>query len=338
VTDGTHETTRRHPARETRAVAAALAIGLLLHATIAGAITFGADLSAPTDNPATCASLLTNSCTFLSGSPGPGFYAPATGTVTAVHVKTGNFAQGPMQVLVMRSLYQNHFGDPGHPYFACCFVERYGPVFTPAPNAVTTVPVSLPMVEDPTPPADDFVSNARGDFLAISVLVPNVPVPATFDNASGFSGFAPAPDPQNTPAPSPNPIFATVNGFGYHIAMSADLRPGRVDDVVPVTILTGGQLVGSTAAIPVTCVLTNACRGVLRLTGVPGAAAVRAARAKVKTYGKRRFSIASGQTGSVSVPLNAAGRRTLGNLSSAVLRAVAKVRGHTVTYDVQVFR
>jgi len=273
---------------------------------------------------------------FFSGAPGPGFYAPVSGTVTAVRVKTGNFVQGPMQLVVMRSLYQNHFGDPGHPYFACCFVQEYGPVFTPAPNAINTVPASLPMIEDPTPPPDDFVTNARGDFLAISVLVPNVPIPATFDNTSGFSGFAPAPNPQTTPAPSPNPIFATVSNQGYHIAMNADLRAGHVGDAIPVTIATGGQLVGSTADIPVTCVLTSACKGVLRLGGLPAGAGARAA--KVRTYGKRRFSIRAGQTAAIQVALNAAARRLLGNLSSVAVRATAKVRSHTVVGTVELVR
>src|SRR5689334_11952049 len=156
-----------------------LAFGAVLAcAAIARALTFGADLTAVADNTGTCALISSSSCTFLSGAPGPAFYAPLSGTVTTVRIKTGNFAQGPMQVLVMRSLYQNNAVDPGHPFFACCFVERYGPVFTPAPNAVTEVVTTLPMVEDPIPPPEDTVTNARGDFLALSVLAPDVPVPA----------------------------------------------------------------------------------------------------------------------------------------------------------------
>src|ERR1051326_782036 len=264
---------------------------------VAGAVTFGADLTAPANNTGTCALLSSPSCAFFAGAPGPAFYAPLSGTVTAVRVKTGDFAQGPMQILVMRSLFQNS-GDPGHPYFACCFVERYGPIFTPAPNAVTTVATALPVIEDPVPPPEDLATNARGDFLALSVLTPDVPIPATFDNASVYSGFAPAPDPQTTPAPSLNPIFAVVNGVGYHILMNADLAVGGGGPGdLPVTIATGGQLLGTTAAIPLTCALTTACKGLLRLIGagtpqvvvavVPRTTAVRA-----KRYGRARFKIA----------------------------------------------
>lgn len=161
-----------------------------------------------------------------------------------------------------------------------CFVQTYGPVFTPAPDSITTVPTALAMIEDPIPPPNDGISNARGDFLALSVLAPNVPIPANFDNMAGYYGYAPAPDPQNTPAPSPNPLFARTGGFGYYISMSADLRVGGGgNDPIPVTIATGGQLLGTTAAIPLTCALTGACKGVLRVNGLPAGGASRRRRA-----------------------------------------------------------
>ena len=316
-------------------------IGVAIHAQDARAVTFGADLDAAPDNPATCSSLFANSCTFFSGAPGPGFYAPLSGTVTAVRVRTGNFVQGPMQILVMRSLYQNNLADPGHPFFACCFVEQYGPIFTPNPNAITTVPVALRMDEDPIPPPNDGITNARGDFLALSVLAPNVPIPANFDNASGFSGFAPAPNPQTTPAPAPNPIFPSTNGLGYHLTMNADLTVGGGGPgPIPVTIATGGQLVGTTAAIPLTCVLTTACNGTLRLAGLPAGGVTRArARAKKgKLFGKVRFRIASGQSAVVQVRLNRAGRKQIRNLSNVTVVATARVKRGTALGTVALSR
>ncbi len=309
----------------------------VLHAAVAGAITFGSDLAGAADSTGTCALLFAPSCLFYSGAPGPSFYAPISGTVSRVRVKTGNFRQGPMQIVVMRSLFQNST-TPGRPYFACCFVQQYGPIFTPAPNAVTEVQTALPMIVDPVPPPEDLVSNARGDFLALSVLDPDVPIPATFDGQTVFSGYGPAPTPQTTPAPSPTPIFASVNGSGYQILMQADLDPGGGGgDALPVAIATGGQLVGSTANIPVTCVLTSACRGVLRLTGVP-ARAFTSAAARAKAYGKKRFSIAAGATASVSVKLNAAGRKLFGNAASATVVATAKVKKRLVTTSVSLVR
>jgi hypothetical protein len=152
--------------------------GLGMQASAAQAVTFGADLGAAANNPSTCASLLASSCTFYSGAPGPSFYAPVSGTVTRVRVKVGPVT-GPMQIVVMRSLYQNRFGDPGHPYFACCFVQRYGPTFTPAANTVTPVSTSLPMVADPTPPPNDYVTSARIRSLSSASLSPKALSPST---------------------------------------------------------------------------------------------------------------------------------------------------------------
>jgi len=158
----------------TAAVGAALAVAAGAPAS-AGAATFGTDLSNSPNNTATCGQgylgsyVGSPSCMYFSGAPGPTPYAPASGTVTAVRVRVGPVT-GPMQIVVLRSLYQNKAGDPGHPYFACCFVERYGPIFEPQANTVTTVQTNLPMTEEPTPGPNDFTTNAAGDFLALSVL------------------------------------------------------------------------------------------------------------------------------------------------------------------------
>src|SRR2546423_2154462 len=203
--------------------------GLGLHAASAGAVTFGADLSVPSTDPNTCDSIFgpsATSCMFHTGGAqgGPSFYTPASGTVTTVRVRAGSVG-GPMQVLVLRSLYQNS-GEPGRPNFYCCFVEQYGPVFNAAANTVTPVATSLNMVADPTPAADDRTSIARGDFLALSVLAPGVPIPAAQDGVSFGSGYVPAPNPQTNPAPSPGPLTASISSRGAHLAMNADLDTG----------------------------------------------------------------------------------------------------------------
>src|SRR5262249_37608367 len=58
---------------------------------------------------------------------------PATGTVTQVRVGVGA-TTGPMQVVVMRALYQNTT-TLGHPNDACCFPVARSQTFTPQPNA-----------------------------------------------------------------------------------------------------------------------------------------------------------------------------------------------------------
>jgi len=311
----------------------------------ARAVTFGTNLGNAPNATLTCnqgvpplfiTGVGSQSCLWFSISPTP--YAPASGTVTAVHVRVGAVT-GPMQVVVMRSLYQNKAGDPGHPYFACCFVERYGPVFTPQANTVTTVATSLPMTEEPTPSLEDFTTNAAGDFIALSVLAPNVPIPVFVDNANADSGFYPAPTEANFPAPSPNPLFSSTNlvseGTGQ-VLLSADFEAGGGGGAAPVG---GGAAPGpnpapvpaalpsiafpkltipvknGTATLPIQCLVVN-CAGVLNLQNVqpPGVGAGMASKKKAKkpklvSYGTASFALKAGTTGKVKVKLNAAGRK-----------------------------
>jgi hypothetical protein len=92
----------------------ALVLAVLLHRRSSSALTFGSDLTGAADNTGTCSLLLSTSLPLLLGCPGPSFYAPTSGTVSRVRVKTGNFQQGPMQIVVMRSLFQNS-GVPDAP-------------------------------------------------------------------------------------------------------------------------------------------------------------------------------------------------------------------------------
>ena len=343
-------------ARTWLSVCATVAVFATLLATgsaSAATTAFGADLVGPADNTATCATANwfpaggQPSCTFYSSAPGPSFYAPASGTVTTVRVKTGP-RTGPMQVVVLYSLYQNNLADPGHPYFACCYVAQYGPVFTPAANAVTPVATSLSMVEQPTPPPTDGTTNAEGDFLAISVLDANTPIPATSDSNSFFTGFAPAPTPATAPprGPYPPPVSASTGGTTAHIAMNADLStvngstggPTPTPPMTPFGVLrpvtispVGGQLLGSAGSIPVTCALRGTCRGTLTLDRPGGVAATKQARRPV-IYGRGSFSIRAGHTQKIRVPLNAAARKLLrGGRTSLRVAATATVGTKSVT-------
>jgi hypothetical protein len=310
-------------------------------------VTFGANLSNAPNATLTCGQGVpplfvtgvgSPSCLWFSASPTP--YAPATGTVTAVHVRIGAVT-GPMQVVVMRSLYQNKAGDPGHPYFACCFVERYGPAFTPLANTVTTVATSLPMTEEPTPGPEDFTTNAAGDFLALSVHAPNVPIPVFVDNANADSGFYPAPTEASFSAPSSNPLFPSTNLVGEgtgQVLLSADFEagggggtgggtppapgggpaPAPAPGAAVLPAITLPKLTipvkNGTAAVPIQCLVVD-CTGVLTLqSGQPAGAAQVASKRKAKKpkligYGTAGFSLKAGTTGKVKVKLNAAGRK-----------------------------
>ncbi len=69
------------------------------------------------------------------------------------------------------------------------------------------MPAALGMVEEPAPPASDFNTVAKDDFLALSILNSTTPVP--LGQTSGGQGlafyYAPAPQaPNKPPAPGPN--------------------------------------------------------------------------------------------------------------------------------------
>jgi hypothetical protein len=227
-------------------VVAVLAVAAVTPAG-AGALTFGADLNQPANNPITCADGWPNqaaiglppelgiplfygpfgsqSCLWLSS----GFYAPSGGAVTAVRVKAA--VTGRMRIVVVRSLYENT-STPGKPLYACCIIQQYGPEFTAQGGAVTTVPTALPMQEDPTPPPQDTTTIAAGDQLALEVLSPNVPVPA-FATQNGGPDYGvvdlvwfPGPAQNGTPAPSPNVVTPPADFSGFQVLMSADLNTG----------------------------------------------------------------------------------------------------------------
>jgi hypothetical protein len=225
---------------------AVLAVAAIVPAS-AGAVTFGADLNQPANNPITCEDGWPNqaaiglppelgiplfygpfgsqSCLWLSS----GFYPPTGGTVTAVRVKAA--LTGRMRIVVVRSLYENTL-TPGKPLYACCIIQQYGPEFTAQGGAVTTVPTALPMQEDATPPPEDTTTIAAGDQLALEVLSPNVPVPA-FATQNGAPDYGvvdlawfPGPAQNGTPAPSPDVVSPPADFSGFQVLMSADLETG----------------------------------------------------------------------------------------------------------------
>ena len=334
------------------AAAAALAVGLGASAAAAGALTFGSDLDQAPNAPLSCGEGVLNqflgsfspfgpfngSCTWSSvvvGSSVESLTAPASGTVTAVHVRVGA-STGPMQIDVIRFLFRQT-GDPAKPELACCFVQAYGPVFTPAPNAITTVETNLPMRVDPTPAPADTSTIAATDQLALSSLDPSVQVPlfATAGGASDLKvlsyAWYPAPSLPTVPAPSPNPIAGFADLSGFKVLMNADLDtgsggapaagggpgggvPGGGGGALLAPVITLPMLTipihAGTAAVPIRCLVQD-CRGLIALQSARPARSASTTHAKkalkVLSYGSARFSLKAGTTSKVKVKLTAAG-------------------------------
>lgn len=336
--------------------AAALAIAIGAGDAGAATVTFGSDLNQPANAPLSCQQGVLNqflgqfligpfggSCMWSSvvpGSAAESLTAPASGTVTTVRVKMGP-TTGPMQIDVVRFLFRQT-GNPATPELACCFVEAYGPVFTPTANAVTTVQTNLPVKVEPTPPPNDTTTVAATDQLALASLDPTVQVPlyATNNGANDLSvlsyAWYPAPTPGSVSAPSPNPIGGFADLSGFKVLMSADLDTGGgaaqggggppVGQGVPPPAGGGGgpgpgalpaialpkltiPVRGGAATVPIQCLVLD-CSGILALQSAKqaGAASARKGKARSISYGTARFAIKAGRTGSVKVKLDAAGR------------------------------
>ncbi len=124
----------------------------------------------------------------LQGSPSclmltffGGEQAGKPGTVVSANIRVGNVT-GPMRFVRMRILFQNN--NIGYDR-ACCSAEQYGAVFTPAANAVTSVPLNFSMARDPTPSPNDVTTLAAADLVGLEVLAPNVPIPGTWTQNGG---------------------------------------------------------------------------------------------------------------------------------------------------------
>jgi len=325
----------------------AAAVTLPCMPATASAVTFGADLNQPANNSITCADGWPNqlypygglsfydtgnaSCMWTGSSTAQTLYAPSSGTVTAVRVKVGAIS-GQMQIVVIRTLYKNTF-VAGRPELACCVIERYSPAFTPQANATTTVPTSLPMVEEPTPVPTDTTTVAAGDLLALEVLEPNVPVPAYTATAgaseAAIPDFAwlPAPSQAGAPAPSPNVVSYNGDFSGYQVLMNAEMggapkpnpiptpspAPPVLQQVLPALAFPKLMLPvrGGRVTLPLQCAHAN-CVGDVLLQSIeqPGATIAGAKhKSKSVTYGSGVVNVPSGAKGKVTIKLNAAGKK-----------------------------
>jgi hypothetical protein len=311
----------------------ALASGALAQVT-----TFGADLTQPSNVAFDCSvwpvPLLGNqvgfvatgaqTCTWSSfadpASPAQGLFVPGgNGTVTQVRVKVGP-TTGPMQVVVLQGLRDGRTNQVG-----CCQQVGQSATFTPQANAITAVPVALPVRNDATPDENDIFAF---DILGLSILAPGVPIPA-FDTGKYTPTDGPA-DLIDFPASQPTASISPDDAWGYLLNMNADWVPSGTtapggggggppaQSGPPLAFAQPEALVRQNdALITLTCALAGPCPGRLRIqngpapgaTIVPAAVTAQARTAKLVTYGAGRFKLAGGQTGTVKAHLKPKGRK-----------------------------
>jgi hypothetical protein len=337
-------------------LAAALA---LTTAPAAHAIPFGANLGLPANVPFDCTVLpvpnaLGNgyvalpspapTCTWMAtgtiNQPGAGtFLVPSGGVVTQVRVRVGPVT-GPMQVIVLRA-----FRDVNEVSFpVCCTEVGRTPPFTPTPNAITTIATALAVRRDVVP--DPVNNTLTFDSLALSVLAPNVPIPAFDTGAHDPANFDAPQALVYHPAVGPGQeAFARSSGVGgFQVLMDADVAPSTTGagpapaggGTAPAAIRlvqAAASVRQGVAPVLVRCDLaTGRCGGVLLLQSRQAAAAARGrgGRPRLVTYGSRRFDIAAGRQAFVRVSLTRAAKRLLRRRGSIVVWANATVGGRAL--------
>jgi hypothetical protein len=258
-----------------------------------------------------------------------------------------------MQVVVMRALYQNT-ATPGRPNDACCVPVARSQAFTPQPNSITTVPVSLPVTEDPTPPPEDTTTIADFDTLGLAVLEPQVPVPLYF--TGDYS--APADFLWNSSTPSTvTPGFYSDTG-GFFVAMNADWTAaaptggggggggggappggnggGGNGAGVPIRFPGNAAVRKGVANVAMRCLAKAACSGQLLLQDARKRGAVQAVAAlggtafaarKTTFYGHASFKITAGGHKVVKVHLTRPGRALLAHHHTVTIWAIVKFSG-----------
>lgn len=313
---------------------AAFSIGAI--APQAHAIGFGADLNLPANVPFDCTVLPlptafgngyfaapsgAPTCTWANAgsvnSPQAGsFLAPVAGTVTQVRVRVGPVT-GPMQVVVLRAFRDFFSTQPP----VCCTEVGRTPVFTPAPNAVTTLATALTVRKDVVP--DPVNRTLTFDSLALSVLAPNVPIPA-FDSGLHDPGNFNSPTAVvYHPAVAPGQERFLNSGVGgFQVLMDADVTPSQTGagpapggaGQTPAAIALVQRAVSvrnGVAPLLIRCSLTTGrCTGTLLLQSRRGAAAA-AGKRRTVTYGRAKLDVAAGKRATVRVKLSKAGRRQL---------------------------
>ena len=309
-----------------------------LPASAGAATTFGANLDRPPDNPYTCPTVpgqffpsptcSAESIQLVTGESG---LPPAgDGVVSRVRVRVGPVT-GPMQIVQEQALRQDNPGDPGHPIYACCKAVDASPVFTPAANAVTTVNVNFQVKQSVTPEPSGYYVD---DHLALSVLDPNVPIPANVDPNASVGLWFPAWQVGEERAGS----FGTS---GAVILFNADWDPagaggggggGGAGGAAPVAL--GGDVArvrNGRALLDLICNLGVPCTGDLLLQNQQ-AAQTRPYVAKQKpkgrvTYAKSSFDIPAGKTKQVKAKLKRAGKQLLEKRKKAKVWANVKLDG-----------
>lgn len=339
-----------------------------LPSSASATITFGANLNRPPDNATyTCNNIFPSyatypSCTLESldlATGESGFPPEGNGVVSIVRVRAA--VNTPVQVVVERALRPVN-PAPGYGNTYCCSAVALSPEFTAVGGQITAEHVNLPVTQDAAPEASGYYVD---DHLALSVLAPNVPIPANLDSNATFDYWAPAwsyvgqeeAGPGGASSGAVILFDADWNPMGTAPGTGAPPNLGTVGGGAP----GGGDTPGGGAAPPFTlaspnalvrggrpqirfkCVQVATCSGLLRLQSAAPAGATTASllsspSGRAVTYASTSFRVPAGATRSLRPSLASAGRRLLRSHRSAKVFANFTIGGKTYDREITLRR
>lgn len=223
------------------------------------------------------------------------------GILTSVSVRTGP-TTGPMQATILRAT-RSLLG------FQCCYYAGASQTFTPNPNTVTRVPVRLPMRNDfDTPNATETV-----DYLALTVLAPNVPIPmvdlggGSTPGAIAFYPFV-APGDVRVDGAGLGGLIPLIAGdfqptCGAAAASARRVRSAATKCLAAMTLASNlARLRSGRARLPLRCNSPTACVGSVKL---------QTKRGKGSTLASARVNIAAAGTRTLKPKLTKKGKRLM---------------------------
>lgn len=275
---------------------------------------------------------------------------PTTGgTVTAIRVKAGAVG-GQMQVDVVRFLTSNGVNPGTPNLACCfveaygpVFAAAANTTTTVQTNLHMTEDPFPPPGDLTTIATNDVLA------LSVLEPNTQIPLYATNGGANDLNvlsyAWYPAPTPATVPAPSPNPISGFADMSGFQVLMNADLTPDgggapggggtpgggtgapanptptppALQQIFPSLVFPKLTLPvrNGGIALPLQCTGANCIGNVLLQSAEqPGATIARAKKHKVKkhlgvlTYGSAAVNIPAGAKGTVTLKLNATGKKT----------------------------
>jgi hypothetical protein len=283
---------------------------------------------------------------------------PGDGTITAAEVLSGP-DPAPIRISVLRQLGTGGFSGQ------CCFFVRETEPIALTPNAVTTIPLAIPVERNTLKgflAVDLMAISADGNTGSLPLRVVgstnifNEPVGNSRAGAfyprmgqigndsgggrreEGVPGlevlvrwtFCPAGDATCTPGAVPPPVAAPTTP-APPATTPTPAPKGTGGPVAPRLAGNAATVEGAKALVALVCGGDAACEGKLSLLGSTATASAAGKKPKPVVYGAASYKLAAGAKGTVKVTLNAKGKKLLRKHAKATVTLRLAPKGGAAT-------